>query len=229
MKIDKNLSIKLTEVNVVMTILIVWLHIAPIFNLPQWVQQIAIIAVPCFWTISAFLYFASFDFSSPWMSYKSRLFTRARTILVPFIVFNIFGLLFSLALFQIHPVDYHPLDGVNAGNCLQALYHSKWNGALWYLRALFEFALIAPSIGYIIRATKWSILLVVPIYLLCQYAPYSSFIYWMVNIFTGAYIAIWHEQLIAYYTRYKKLYISTLIIILGGQQQPGIQAFAMII
>ena len=105
MKIDKSLSIKLTEVNVAMTILIVWLHIAPIFNLPQWVQQIAIIAVPCFWTISSFLYFASFDFSSPWISYKSKLLARTRTILVPFIVFNIFGLLFSLTLLQIHPVD----------------------------------------------------------------------------------------------------------------------------
>lgn len=199
-----------------MTILIVWLHIAPIFNLPQWMQQIAIIAVPCFWTISSFLYFASFDFSSPWISYKSKLFTRVRTILIPFIVFNIFGLLFSLALFQIHPIDYHPLDDVNGSNCLQALYHSKWNGALWYLRALFEFVLIAPIIGYIIRTTKWSILLIVPIYLLCQYAPYSSFIYWMVNIFTGAYIAIWHEQLAAHYAQYKRLSISVLIIILGG-------------
>lgn len=216
MKIDKCLSIKLTEVNVTMTILIVWLHTAPIFNLPQWVQQIAIIAVPCFWTISSFLYFASFDFSSPWVSYKSKLFTRAHTILVPFIVFNIFGLLFSLALRQIHPVDYHPLDGINVGNFLQALYHSKWNGALWYLRALFEFVLIAPLIGYIIRMTKWSIFLVVPIYLLCQYASYSSFIYWMVNIFTGAYIAIWHEQLTAHYAQHKKLYISVLIIMLGG-------------
>ena len=134
-----------------MTILIVWLHIAPIFNLPWWVQQMAIIAVPCFWTISSFLYFASFDFTSPLTSYKSKLLSRTRTVMVPFIVFNIFGLLFSLVLLQVHPVDYHPLEGVNAGNCLKALYHSKWNGALWYLRALFEFVLVAPLIGYVIR------------------------------------------------------------------------------
>lgn len=216
MKIDKSLSIKLTEVNVVMTILIVWLHIAPIFNLPWWVQQMAIIAVPCFWTISSFLYFASFDFTSPFTSYKSKLLSRTRTVMVPFIVFNIFGLLFSLVLLQVHPVDYHPLEGVNAGNCLKALYHSKWNGALWYLRALFEFVLVAPLIGYVIRATKWSILLVIPIYLMCRHAPYSSFPYWMVNIFTGAFIAIWYDWLTAHYARHKKIYISTLVIILGG-------------
>lgn len=216
MKIDNKLSIKLTEVNVVMTILIVWLHTAPIFDLPQCVQQISIIAVPCFWTISSFLYFASFDFTSPWASYKYKLFSRTRTVLVPFIIFNIFGLLFNLALLQIHPVDYHPLDGVNADNCLWALYHSKWNGALWYLRALFEFVLIAPVIGYIIMATKWSILLIIPIYLLCRYASYSSFPYWMVNIFTGAFIAIWYDQLTAYYVRHKKIYITTLVIIWGG-------------
>lgn len=216
MKIDKNLSIKLTEVNVVMTILIVWLHIAPNFDLPLWVQQIAIIAVPCFWTISSFLYFASFDFTLPWTSYKSKLITRTRTLLVPFVVFNMFGLLFSLALFKVHPVDYHPLDGVNLGNCLTALYQSKWSGALWYLRALFEFVLIAPLIGYIIRATKWSILLIIPIYMVCRYAPYSSFPYWMVNIYTGAYIAIWFNDLKSYYSRHKYLFISSLVIISGG-------------
>ncbi len=199
-----------------MTILIVWLHTAPIFNLPWWVQQMAIIAVPCFWTISSFLYFASFDFNSPWISYKSKLLSRIRSLLIPFIVFNLFGLLFSLALLQVHPVDYHPLDGVNAGNFLQALYHSKWNGALWYLRALFEFVLIAPLIGYVIKASKWSILLVIPIYLICRHAPYSSFPYWMVNIFTGAYIAIRYEQISAHYAHCKWMYVSMLALLMGG-------------
>lgn len=217
MRIDKNLSIKLTQVNVVMTVLIVWLHTAPFFDLPWWVQQIAIIAVPCFWTISSFLYFGSFDFTSPWASYKSKVFSRTRTVLIPFIVFNIFGLVFSLALHQIHPVGNHPLDGVNATNIMSALYHSKWNGALWYLRALFEFVLIAPLLGYIIRSTKWSILLLIPIYMLCRFAPYSSFPYWMVNIFTGAYIAIWYEWIKASYVRHRNRYLGALVtMFLGG-------------
>lgn len=214
MKIDKSLSIKLTEVNVLMTVLIVWLHTAPSFDLPRWIQQIAIIAVPCFWTISSFLYFANFDFTSPWTSYKTKLNSRVHTIFVPFIVFNIFSLVFSLILYQIHPVIIHPLEGVNADNILSTLYHSKWNGALWYLRALFEFVLIAPLIGYIIRADKLSIVLVIPIYFLCQYAPYSSFPYWLVNIYTGAYIAIWYGTLNRCLS-VKKVKICVLMIVIG--------------
>lgn len=94
-KLSKEVSQKLTNANVLFTILIVWLHVSADYNLPKWIIGIAVYSVPCFFAMSSFLYFRSFDFDYPWKSYKSKVWGRFKSLIVPFIIFNIVGFLFN--------------------------------------------------------------------------------------------------------------------------------------
>lgn len=197
--ISDNLSYKLTVVNIVMTILIVWLHAAPFFQIDERWVNIAIVAVPCFFCISSFLYFFTFDFSDIGNSYKNRLKTRVKSLLIPFFIFNIFGFLFGLLASKMNSGSQSPLYGINDfADILKYVYRSGANGPLWYLRALFEFVLIAPLLGIAIKYSKWSILLLIPLSIVGINCSYFSFAYWIVDIFLGAYIAIWWDEIIEF-------------------------------
>lgn len=60
--ISQELSAKISAVNVILTLFIVWLHVAASFNVPENFVRFTAVSVPCFFAISAFFYFISFDF-----------------------------------------------------------------------------------------------------------------------------------------------------------------------
>lgn len=195
-KVGPALSLKLSGVNVLLTLLIVWLHVSANYDVPSIVSNIAVISVPCFFAMSSFWYFLSFDFDRPWNSYKSKVKTRIHSLMIPFIIFSMLGLLFNLAAHIVHPVSAHPLSGISSlSDIVRFIYSSQSNGPLWYLRSLFAFILIAPLLGFFIKASKWSILLTIPLYIGCRNLSYFFFPYWLVDIFIGAYIAIYFDEI----------------------------------
>ncbi len=200
-KLSQAASIKLSFVNIVLTILIVWLHVSSYYDLPESVGNIAIISVPCFFAISSFLYFISFNFENVFGCYKSKLKKRIKSLLIPFIIFNIFGLIFSIIAYRIHPTDYNPIEELTFSRIPILLYRSQFNGPLWYMRALFEFVIVAPMIGWILSRHKYSLLLVLPLYFICGTISYFSFLHWMIPICLGAYIAIYYNEVISLYNR----------------------------
>ena len=195
MKISQIVSYKITQAQVALTLLIVWLHVSAYYKVPECVGNVAIISVPCFWAISSFLYFISFDFSHPFTSYKTKVISRTKSLLIPFLLFSFLGMAFNLVSYHIHPLPRHPFAEVTSSNFVWFLYESKPNGPLWYLRSLYMFIWVAPILGYVIRLSKWSALLVIPFYFICQPVSYYYFPYWMVDIFTGAYLAIYYKEL----------------------------------
>lgn len=122
--------------------------------LPVKITNIGIVAVPCFWTISSFLYFKSFDWNHAWTSYRTKIVSRTKSLLIPFLIFNLFGLVFSLLAYEVHPVEHYPLEGITSDNLFGYIYASRANGPLWYLRSLYVFIFVAPLLGYVVRFTK---------------------------------------------------------------------------
>lgn len=204
-KLSQAASIKLSFVNIVLTILIVWLHVSSYYDLPESVGNIAIISVPCFFAISSYLYFISFNFEDVFGCYKSKLKTRVKSLLIPFIIFNIFGLIFSIIAYKVHPTYYNPIEELTLPKIPILLYRSQFNGPLWYMRALFEFVIVAPMIGWILSKHKYSLLLVLPLYFICGTISYFSFLHWMIPICLGAYIAIYYNEVVSLYNRTPRL------------------------
>lgn len=204
-KISKNISLKLTNANVLFTILIVWLHVSSNYDLPLWVGNLAIVCVPCFFAISSFLYFKSFDFENPWISYREKLRTRFSSLLIPFFLYTFIGFLINIVFHVLHPVSSNPLYSF-LENPLWYIIESKANGPLWYLLSLFEFVLFAPILGWIIKRSKLSILLLPILFYICKDFRYIYFLYWMPNIFLGAYLCIYYD----WFSRMKTSYLTLL-------------------
>lgn len=114
---------------------------------------------------------------------------------MPFLIFNLLGLIISLTYYKLFPSGNRPFEELSLSNFPKMLYWSEFNGPMWYMRALFEFVLIAPIFGWLIRISRYSIFLLVPIYFLGEQFGYLTMPYWSFEIFTGAYIAIYFKEL----------------------------------
>lgn len=193
-KISPTLSKKIAAANVVFTLLIVWHHLSWNYGLTH-ITTISGIAVPSFFALSAFLYFINFDFSEPYSSYKSKLRKRTYGLIVPWAVYSIIGLIFWLIASKVNGGGRNPLTEIPEMGVIKYFYTCRPNGPLWYLLALYSFILIAPILGLIIKRTRYSIFLVIPLFLLCRDMSYNTFPYWIANIFFGSYIAIYFEEI----------------------------------
>ena len=192
--ISDTVSSKLRNANVLFTILITWGHVA--WDLPYWAIGFFAVSVPCFFAISSFLYFKSFDFDHPFQDYKKKVVGRFKSLVIPFLIFNAVGFVVKLLFHIVHPAVYkNPVDDLLNGNVLFYILGSDANGPLWYFLSLYAFVLVAPIMGYIIRLSKYTILLLPLIYWLFKDFSYYSFPYWMVEIFIGTYIAIFYEEI----------------------------------
>lgn len=193
--ISNTISSKLRNANVLFTILIVWLHVSANYDFPYWVICLTIYSVPCFFAISSFLYFRSFDFEKPWQDYKLKVIGRFKSLVIPFCIFNAAAFFVSVLLYKVHPVAMNPIEEFLKSNILIYVLGSYANGPLWYFLSLYSFVLVAPILGYIIRLSKLTCLLLPLFYLVCKDINYYFFPYWMVDIFIGAYAAIYYDEI----------------------------------
>ena len=127
-------------------------------------------AVPLFFFFSGFLFFYHTDFSIG--IYKQKLLKRTKTLLIPYIIWNIIAVLFLLVykipgLEHIFPdaakieIQCSPIRILNIffdrGNCIFIRNTSDTNlpyplnVPMWYIRELFAMVLLAPFIFQIIK------------------------------------------------------------------------------
>ncbi len=118
---------------------------------------VAKIAVPLFFAISAWLFFVK---GWTWQGYAEKLRRRCRTLIVPYILWNTLYLILWYAAQELLPSlisgnytairDYRPLDFLR---CFWDILGGTFpiNGALWFLRNLIIFNLLAPLFYYPLR------------------------------------------------------------------------------
>ncbi len=194
MKTESALLARIVEVNVLLTMILVWSHTADFFDVPDWVSKIGIFTMPCFFTISAFMYFRSFDFNNPWVSYKAKVVAQTKRLLMPLLLFNVIGAIFFWVAYQLNIEEGRgALMQLSDSNLLKSFYESKYNMPLWFLRELYFIVIFAPIVGYIVRVSKLSILLIVPIFFLCRGVDVHRFVYWLPNVYLGVYVAIYFD------------------------------------
>lgn len=129
-------------------------------------QGFARTAVPTFFLVSGFLFFNGLEW--PMRGYAAKLKTRLRTLLVPYLFWNVAWLL-ALALAQAIPAYRTFFSGVN--NPIASYSTFDYVNAVfgiggppiayqfWFIRDLMLLTLIAPLIAYAIRLTAWPFLM----------------------------------------------------------------------
>ncbi|TGX82354.1 acyltransferase [Palleniella muris] len=178
---NKNLAIEALRLPLI--ILVVFIHENPTFDsLGYWgltVNTIAQVAVPCFFLIAGYFFIGRGPLT--WEIYKAKLSKRARTLLVPYLLWNLVpslvligGNLFSILFRGKSPDD---LLAFLSGLWNEGLWHLWWdkvNGMpsdspLWFLRDLIVMCLMAPVFYYFIR--KCGTLMVAVLFLLYVFLP----------------------------------------------------------
>ena len=126
-------------------------------------------AVPTFFIISGYLLYKSIGGNLTMEKYKAKLRSRARTILVPYVLWNTAIILIMLAAQTVFPqylsgdnknvADYTILDLTKAFWCLDP-EQAPINFPLWYLRDLMVNIIISPLIYLAIKKTKFALLII---------------------------------------------------------------------
>jgi len=138
----------------------------PFYDMLDYTVRIcfAEIAVPLFFAIAGYLFFYKCDFNQS--VYKKKIKSRLRTLLVPYILWNLLYLLYILATQLIMPsatshgrkliLDYTLLDFFDSFWHFDGIYRG-WGpiyAPLWFIRDLIEINLFAPLIYWIVKEKR---------------------------------------------------------------------------
>lgn len=109
------------------------------------VSTLTEIAVPFFFLISGFFFFRNSYYKKE--AYTSMVKKKGKTLLVPFIIWNLAGIIPLLVTKQFNFKDSIWEYGTE-------LLLSNWYGALWYVRDLLTLMLLVPLYGWIFSVNK---------------------------------------------------------------------------
>ena len=163
--VDKSsfFSRKIVFLNAFATILIVLIHSETPLRFGQeltfesfpfifCVLQLAAVAVPLFYFISALLFYRNCE----WKDLPHKLYRRIFTLLIPYLLWNLF---FVLLYFTIRNIPFlgsrmnmvHSLE--TGKDWLLAIWHCRFT-PLWFIKYLIFFNLLSPAIMLLIK-NKW--------------------------------------------------------------------------
>lgn len=126
------------------------------------VSKLTEVAVPFFFVVSGF-FFMRYTYTSK-NEYFNMISKKTKTLFVPFVLWNIFGILPLMLshrfVYENNPLLY-PVQ----------LLHSDWNGALWYARDIMTMMLIAPLYTWIFKFDKKLLYLIIFVVLFYFWMP----------------------------------------------------------
>lgn len=190
---------KIININCLMTFLVVGIHasyrISPIAEydsieniLPRYVNVLCDMAVPTFFSISAYLFFLRFQMSN----YIKKLRGRIKSLLIPYFIFSALGfiLINGKLLLKGESLKIH-----NAMDVLSSLLWADFNPPIWYLLTLFSFVIVTPLLYFLLKgkqAKLFVFVLSIISYMvnICFDIPYSNLIFWLPVIIPFSYLGI---------------------------------------
>lgn len=238
--IDKTVSQSLDLLRFPLSILVVYLHIDPIptivtsqldWTSDAWLSvyyiitisivNLARIAVPCFFFISGFLFFANTDHFTIG-SYLTKLQRRVRSLFIPYILWNILGAVYLYVTQHI------------ACDSFSALFLAPANFPLWFLRDLIGIVIISPLCYWMIRYLKVIGLVLMTLLFVSNVLPplwnglFSSFFYFYIGAYCGcnkiaakgnnkflyvAFLLLWCTTFLLYGTEMNRYFMAFFLLV----------------
>lgn len=150
-------------------------------------------AVPLYFIISGALFFRDYDDKKYFVKIKKRI----STIFVPYIIWNVLGLLFAIGTSYTFISNYfigREKFVISVSSVLNAIFHHGCNGVFWFIFNLMFFILISPVINKVIRNRYVGIAVTLLVAILCLFdigLPEAIFtypvsiVYYMVGAIIG--------------------------------------------
>lgn len=165
MNISHKSSLKISNMGFICATLVVLRHIpalpdksSALWWIVNFFDGLTLIAVPYFFLISGYFLSKHISDNSSW--YRKEVLKRIKSIIIPFIIWNIlyiiyFFLLNSIARCLGYSTHINPPDVTSVGGIITALglnpMANCFHEHLWYLRTLFIFVLISPLLVLCIK------------------------------------------------------------------------------
>ena len=212
---NSEISKKIANTNIILTLLVVLLHseclsyfnntssyYGVVSTILKFVLSICDVAVPTFFSISAYLFFINYDSSK----YISKLKSRIKSLVVPYFCWSTIFLLFFIVISNMP--QFKMFDGVfikieyNLLFIIKSILLSTYDGVLWYVRDLFILIIASPIIYFICKKLGiFNYVLVVLLILLNLYLriDYYNPVYWLPIYMIASYFSINHSDKLVYF------------------------------
>ena len=212
---NKEISKKIHNANVLMTILIVALHSTNVGDIRlNPIRTICDMAVPTFFCISAFLYYQ--EWQPTWQFYKKKIYSRLFSLLIPYIVYNIIFYFYYIVKIHILHTCIDKDIPIAPFEAILCIIMGVPDGVLWFIQVLLGFTLIAPFLGILIRTSRFSIFPIIIVgFILHYYTSYYSLLYWIPCYAFGCYCAFYQDELKQIH---KSVQSSHIYLSLGGSK-----------
>lgn len=171
------------------------------------------LSVPIFLLISGYLFFREGSYVLTKELWISKLKKRISSLLVPYLLWNFIGYI---------------IYAIKVGFSFEDFFHSFWvidipgrsgsspiDGPLWYVRNLMIMVVISPIIAYMIKFTKWYLILIMTILWIIQIPPFNKGIGIAFYFFSlGGYLRVfdYHVENLQRYAKYLILAYSIYVI-----------------
>lgn len=166
------------------------------------IKIIADSAVPMFFVMSGYLLFYKYDIRR----YLDTLNKKVRTLLIPFVLWNLLGFAYHKCLSLLSIVtgvaEANP-ELLSARNIFYGVWKSAYDPPVWFIKTLFELILISPLVWGIANKLKQkTIVLVIFIALLViGFTPgYTSILFWIPLYLLAATIACCKNDMISHFS-----------------------------
>ena len=189
------------------------------------------ISVPLFFVISGFLFFYNCDFNSD--SYLRKIKTRVRTLLVPYLLWNIIAIAFVICRCTVLKEAYE--INISLGRILNTFFNNGNNngiiiqqlttvkempepicGVLWYVREIMLMALITPVIYWLIKRCRiWIVIVLSVVWIFDSVLLPTSMHFFISALFfytAGAYFSVNRLNMVASLCKMKYLPLLYLVI-----------------
>lgn len=204
--------------------------------------------VPTFFIISGYLFFRNNDAWS-WSTYKDKLKRRVRTLLIPYVLWNIIPVIINLVRFAVLAIGDKSADMVTGYVNSLSLWsifveavRLPWpanifgwdcyltgpiNGTLWFMQDLMVLCIISPVIRYIVKKARlWVIALFAAAYVINITIPIPGLSFRGLLFFSiGSYFAIYGKNICEFSRRYfylllpASLVLCALSVYFGGTKE----------
>lgn len=179
------------------------------------------LAVPCFFFISGYLFFNKLE-TWNWAIWKGKIKKRGKTLLLPYILWNIIALIAFWIYENVHggsvslPQIFTQNGGIRMfwsvqGGIPISSQAYPIDGPLWFIRDLMYFIIITPCIHLFLRWTRhYGLIALTLLYLITNRVVPEGFLFFMY----GSYLKISEKNIVeVLWTKRHILYYTTLVLL----------------
>lgn len=232
-KIDKKFSHKVKIISFIMAILIIYVHANNLkyYGLENNLTNVAAIfvngqyavfgqwAIPFFFFISGYWFFRiDVNNSSVKMEITNKIKRRVKTVVVPYILWNTFGMLFYMVITRIpilaERMNSGEVIGINLSNIINGIFFHRYYFTFWYMQDLIILIALSPLLFLVLKNKVTACMGILVLGILnymgidIRVCQLTSMLFFIVGGAVGIYARNWFEAR----TKYAAYYILIFVV-----------------